>query len=68
MSARIDTAVEAIALWYESHNRWVVYFRVNLAHGNNSEVLTIAITASFILPTVPLYTVSHIQSKAFSAS
>lgn len=68
MSARMDTAAEAITLWYESHSRWVVYFRVNAGHGNNSEVLTIAITASFMSPTVPLYTAFHMQSRAFSAS
>jgi hypothetical protein len=67
-SARMDTADDAITLWYESHNRWVVYFQVNAGHENKNEVLTIAITASLMSPTVPLYTASHIQSRAFSAS
>ena len=66
-SARIATADEAIALWYESHNRWVVYFE-SIWVMKIAEVLTIAVTASFMPPTVPLYTASHIQRRAFSAS
>jgi hypothetical protein len=54
-SARMDMADEAITLWYESHKRWVVYFQVNASHENNSEVLTIAITASFMSPTSSVF-------------